>query len=125
MVDQVARVATVLPADEQLACGWSPPATARRRRSTSTAPRGLARGTAFSGHNSYAHWWPDGSPPGAVIFLRYSRTTVERYCDALGPVAIVSNPWDVPNEVAGAPMLVHRLRGDPGDPPGRVAPLRE
>jgi hypothetical protein len=46
--------------------------------------------------------------------VRYSRTTIERYCDALGPVAIVSNPWDVPNEVAGAPMLVcHRLRVAP------------
>jgi hypothetical protein len=46
-----------------------------------------------------------------VIFVRYRRATVEPYCDALGPVAIVSNPWQVTNEVAGAPMLVcHRLR---------------
>ena len=46
--------------------------------------------------------------------MRYARAAVERYCDALGPVAIVSNPWDVPNEVAGAPMLVcHCLRVSP------------
>jgi hypothetical protein len=31
-----------------------------------------------------------------------------------GAVAIVSNPWDVPNEVAGGPMVVcHRLRVAP------------
>lgn len=46
--------------------------------------------------------------------MRYSRATIERYCDPLEPVAIVSNPWDVPNEGAGAPMLVcHRLRVTP------------
>jgi hypothetical protein len=115
MVDQVARVATVLPADEQLRVRVVTASYGEAAAIDLYGPaRGLARGTALSGHNSYAHWWPDGSPPGAVIFLRYSRTTVERYCDALGPVAIVSNPWDVPNEVAGAPMLVcHRLRVAP------------
>jgi hypothetical protein len=74
----------------------------------------LRRGTALSDHISYADWWPDGSPEGVVIFVRYPRATVERYCDALGPVAVVSNRWDVPNEVAGAPMFVcHRLRVRP------------
>jgi Dolichyl-phosphate-mannose-protein mannosyltransferase len=115
MVDQVARVATVLPADEQLGVRVVTASYGEAAAIDLYGPaRGLPRGTALSGHNSYARWWPHGSPPGAVIFLRYSRATVERYCDALGPVAIVSNPWDVPNEVAGAPMLVgHRLRVAP------------
>jgi Dolichyl-phosphate-mannose-protein mannosyltransferase len=115
MVDQVARVATVLPADEQVGVRVVTASYGEAAAIDLYGPaRGLPRGTALSGHNSYAHWWPEGSPPGAVIFVRYPRMTVERYCDALGPVAIVSNPWDVPNEVAGAPMLVcHRLRVTP------------
>jgi Dolichyl-phosphate-mannose-protein mannosyltransferase len=115
MVDQVARVATVLPADEQLGVRVVTASYGEAAAIDLYGPaRGLPRGTALSGHNSYADWWPDGSPPGAVIFVRYSRSAVERHCDALGPVAIVSNPWDVPNEVAGAPMLVcHRLRVAP------------
>jgi hypothetical protein len=116
MVDQVARVATVLPADEQAGLRVITASYGEAAAIDLYGPaRGLPRGTALSAHNSYADWWPDdGSPRGAVIFVRYPRVTVERYCDALGPVAIVSNPWDVPNEVAGAPMLVcHRLRVSP------------
>ncbi|HET6833752.1 MAG TPA: glycosyltransferase family 39 protein [Acidimicrobiales bacterium] len=116
MVDQVARVATVLPADEQAGLRVITASYGEAAAIDLYGPaRGLPRGTALSAHNSYADWWPDdGSPRGAVIFVRYPRVTVERYCDALGPVAIVSNPWDAPNEVAGAPMLVcHRLRVSP------------
>ncbi len=116
MVDQVARVATVLPADEQAGLRVVTASYGEAAAIDLYGPaRGLPRGTALSAHNSYADWWPDdGSPRGAVIFVRYPRATVERYCDALGPVAIVSNPWEVPNEVAGAPMLVcHRLRVSP------------
>jgi hypothetical protein len=116
MVDQVARVATVLPAGEQAGLRVITASYGEAAAIDLYGPaRGLPRGTALSAHNSYAEWWPeDGSPRGAVIFVRYRRATVERYCDALGPVAIVSNPWEVPNEVAGAPMLVcHRLRVSP------------
>ena len=116
MVDQVARVATVLPADEQAGLRVITASYGEAAAIDLYGPaRGLPPGTALSAHNSYADWWPDdGSPRGAVIFVRYPRATVERYCDALGPVAIVSNPWEVPNEVAGAPMLVcHRMRVSP------------
>ena len=116
MVDQVARVATVLPADEQADLRVVTASYGEAAAIDFYGPaRGLPLGTALSAHNSYAVWWPeDGSPRGAVLFVRYPRVTVERYCDALGPVAIVSNPWEVPNEVAGAPMLVcHRLRVSP------------
>jgi hypothetical protein len=116
MVDQVARVATVLPADEQAGLRVITASYGEAAAIDLYGPaRGLPRGSALSGHNSYADWWPeDGTPRGAVIFVRYPRATVERYCDALGPVAIVSNPWEVPNEVAGAPMLVcHLLRVSP------------
>lgn len=116
MVDQVAGVATVLPAGEQAGLRVITASYGEAAAIDLYGPaRGLPRGTALSAHNSYAEWWPeDGSPRGAVIFVRYPRVTVERYCDALGPVAIVSNPWRVTNEVAGAPMLVcHRLRVSP------------
>jgi Dolichyl-phosphate-mannose-protein mannosyltransferase len=116
MVDQVARVATVLPASEQAGLRVITASYGEAAAIDFYGPaRGLPQGTALSGHNSYATWWPDdGSPRGALIFVRYPRAAVERYCDALGPVAIVSNPWDVPNEAAGAPMLVcHRLRVSP------------
>jgi Dolichyl-phosphate-mannose-protein mannosyltransferase len=116
MVDQVARVATVLPADEQAGLRIITASYGEAAAIDLYGPaRGLPRGTALSAHNSYADWWlRDGSPRGAVVFVRYPRATVERYCDALGPVAIISNPWDVPNEVAGAPMLVcHRLLVSP------------
>jgi Dolichyl-phosphate-mannose-protein mannosyltransferase len=116
MVDQVARVATVLPADEQAGLRVVTASYGEAAAIDLYGPeRGLPPGTALSAHNSYADWWPDdGSPRGAVIFVRYTRPTVDRFCDALGPVAIVSNPWDVPNEVAGAPMLVcHRLGVSP------------
>jgi hypothetical protein len=116
MVDQVARVATVLPASEQAGLRVITASYGEAAAIDLYGPaRGLPQGTALSGHNSYATWWPDdGSPRGALIFVRYPRAAVERYCDALGPVAIVSNPWDVPNEAAGAAMLVcHRLRVSP------------
>lgn len=115
MVDQVARVATVLPANEQSGVRVVTASYGEAAAIDLYGPaRGLPRGTALSAHNSYADWWPGGSPRGAVIFVRYQRVTVERYCDALGPVAVVSNPWDVANEVAGAPMLVcHRLDVSP------------
>jgi hypothetical protein len=116
MVDQVARVATVLPASEQAGLRVITASYGEAAAIDLYGPaRGLPAGTALSGHNSYATWWPeDGSPRGAVIFVRYPRAAIERYCDVLGPVATVSNPWDVPNEAAGAPMLVcHHLRVSP------------
>ena len=33
--------------------------------------RGLPRGTALSGHDSYADWWPDGEPPATFITVGY------------------------------------------------------
>ena len=67
LVDQAARVATVLPADEQLGVRVVTASYGEAAAIDLYGPaRGLPRGTALSGHNSYAHWWPDGSPPGAA-----------------------------------------------------------
>jgi 4-amino-4-deoxy-L-arabinose transferase-like glycosyltransferase len=109
MVDQVAAVRAVLPADERASLRVVTASYGEAAAIDLYGPgRGLPRGSALSAHNSYAAWWPDGEPVGTVIFVRYSRRLVEPYCDTVGPVASVSNPWDVPNEVAGAPLLVCR-----------------
>lgn len=115
MVDQVARVTRVLADEEQADVRVVTASYGEAAAVDLYGPdRGLPAGTALSAHNSYADWWPDDQPAGSVVFVRYPRRTVERYCDALGPVAVVSNPWDVPNEVAGSPILVcHRLQVTP------------
>jgi Dolichyl-phosphate-mannose-protein mannosyltransferase len=117
MVDQVAAVVQVLPADEQATARVVTASYGEAAAIALYGPaRGLPSGTALSGHNSYADWWPDGEPAGTVVTVRLPRRVVERYCDVLGPVAVVSNPWDVPNEVAGAPILIcRRLRVSPED----------
>jgi Dolichyl-phosphate-mannose-protein mannosyltransferase len=116
LVDQVARVVTVLPADERADVRVVTASYGEAAAIDLYGPaRGLPRGTALSAHNSYVDWWADGEPAGAVVFVRYARDRIEPYCnDVLGPVVVVSNPADVPNQVAGTSILVcHSLRVPP------------
>jgi hypothetical protein len=117
MVDQVAAVVRILPAAERPGVRVVTASYGEAAAIDQYGPaRGLPSGTALSAHNSYADWWPDGEPAGAIVTVRYPRHVVERYCDVLGPVAVVSNPWDVPNEVDRAPILVcHHLRVSPAE----------
>jgi hypothetical protein len=117
MVDQVAAVLHVLPADEQPDARVITASYGEAAAIDLYGPaRDLPRGTALSAHNSYADWWPDGEPAGTVITVRYPLHLLDRYCDAIGPAAIITNPWDVPNEVAGSPILVCRnLRVSPDE----------
>jgi 4-amino-4-deoxy-L-arabinose transferase-like glycosyltransferase len=115
MVDQVAAVVNTLPAEERedvrvVTASYGEAAAIDRYGPS----RGIPRGTALSAHNSYATWWPDDEPAGAVVFVRYRRETVEPFCTAFGPVATVSNPQHVENEVAGSPIVVcHELSVPP------------
>ncbi|MGH9110807.1 MAG: ArnT family glycosyltransferase [Acidimicrobiales bacterium] len=116
LVDQVARVVSVLPAEERADVRVVTASYGEAAAIDLYGPaRGLPRGTALSAHNSYADWWPDDEPAGAVVFVRYRRERIEPYCDdVLGPVVVVSNRAGVSNQIAGAPILVcHRLRVDP------------
>jgi 4-amino-4-deoxy-L-arabinose transferase-like glycosyltransferase len=116
MVDQVARVVTVLPADERTHLRVVTASYGEAAAVDLYGPaRGLARATALSAHNSYVDWWPDDEPAGAVVFVRYPRERIEPFCDdVLGPVVVVSNQAGVANQVAGRPILVcHRLRVPP------------
>lgn len=108
MVDQVAAVVDALPAGERADVRVLTASYGEAAAIDHYGPaRGLPRGTALSAHNSYADWWPDDEPAGTVVTVRYPRPVVERYCgDAVGSAGVVSNPWSVPNEVAGAPVLV-------------------
>lgn len=109
MVDLVAAVRDVLPDDQQASARVVTASYGEAAAIDLYGPsRGLPRGTALSGHNSYAHWWPDDESTGTIITVRYARSTLEPYCDAIGPVAVVVNPQGVENEVAGTPILVCR-----------------
>jgi hypothetical protein len=60
--------------------------------------RGLPRGYVLSADRSYADWWPERQPAGTVIFVDYTRQDLEPYCDAMGPIAILGNDRNMPNE---------------------------
>lgn len=117
MVDDVARVVAVLPPDEQedvriLTASYGEAAAIDLYGSA----RGLPRGTALSGHNSYAHWWPDGEPGGTFVTVRYPASALAPYCDVLGPVVVVRTIDRVDNQMAGTPVLVCRhLRVTPDE----------
>jgi 4-amino-4-deoxy-L-arabinose transferase-like glycosyltransferase len=117
MVDLVAAVVGVLPADEQAGVRVVTASYGEAAAIDLYGPaRGLPPGTALSAHNSYADWWPDGEPSGTFLTVRYPRRVLEPYCDAIGPVAIVVNRDKVDNEMAGTPILVCRgLRVTPAE----------
>jgi Dolichyl-phosphate-mannose-protein mannosyltransferase len=109
MVDLVAAVSAVLPADEQADVRVITASYGEAAAIDLYGPaRGLPLGTALSAHNSYADWWPDGEPSGTFLTVRYPQRALEPYCDAIGPVAVVVETDGVDNEVAGAPVLVCR-----------------
>jgi hypothetical protein len=70
--------------------------------------RGIPPGTALSGHNSFAAWWPDWEPQGTVIAIRFDRTTLESFFEECERADHVRNDVGVKNEVAGATILICR-----------------
>ena len=117
MVDVVAAVVDVLPADERAEVRVITASYGEAAAIDLYGPaRGLPRGTALSAHNSYANWWPDGEPAGTFVTVRYRPSTIAPYCDTLGPVAVVETVDRVANQVAGTPVLVcHQLRVTPDE----------
>jgi hypothetical protein len=110
MVDVVAGVTGVLPDEEQVDVHVLTLTYGEAAAIDLYGPaRGLPPGTALSAHNSYADWWPDGEPSGSLITLRYPRSALAPYCDAVGPLAVVGNLDGVDNEIAGA--TIHLCRG--------------
>jgi hypothetical protein len=117
MVDVVAAVVDVLPADQRADVRVITASYGEAAAIDLYGPaRGLPRGTALSGHNSYADWWPDGEPAGTFVTVRYQASTLAPYCDVLGPVAVVETVDRVANQMAGTPVLVcHQLRVTPDE----------
>ena len=116
MVDVVAAVVEVLPADERADVRVITASYGEAAAIDLYGPaRGLPRGTALSAHNSYADWWPDGEPAGTFVTVRYRPSALAPYCDVLGPVAVVQTIDGVANEMAGTPVLVCRLLRVPPD----------
>lgn len=117
MVDVVAAVVDVLPADQRDDVRVITASSGEAAALDLYGPaRGLPRGTALSAHDSYADWWPDGEPSGTFLTVRYPASAIEPFCDVLGPVAVVETIDGVANEMAGAPVLVCRhLRVPPED----------
>jgi 4-amino-4-deoxy-L-arabinose transferase-like glycosyltransferase len=110
MVDLVAAVADVLPAHERLGIRVVTASYGEAAAIDLYGPaRGLPRGTALSAHNSYADWWPHGEPGGSFLTVRYSRADLAPYCDAIGPLARISVPRGVDNEIDRVP--IHLCRG--------------
>lgn len=111
LVDQVATVYQSLPPDEQ-ADAWIVTASYGEAAAIDLygPSRGIPRGTALSGHNSYHHWWPDGEPSqgATVITVRYSAQRMRDYFGEVEQVGTVANPWDLENEVYGTPILMCR-----------------
>lgn len=116
MVDVVAAVVGVLPADERADVRVITASYGEAAAIDLYGPaRGLPRGTALSAHNSYADWWPDGEPAGTFVTVRYRPSAIAPYCDVLGPVAVVQTIDGVANEMAGTPVLVCRHLRVPPD----------
>lgn len=115
MVDLVAVVVGALPADERADVRVITASYGEAAAIDLYGPaRGLPRGTALSGHDSYADWWPDGEPVGTFLTVGYALAELDPFCDAVGPVAAVARVDDVDNEVAGSPIhLCRELRVSP------------
>lgn len=117
MVDLVAAVVGVLPAEQRADLRVITASYGEAAAIDLYGPaRGLPSGTALSGHNSYADWWPDDEPAGAFVTVGYALSELAPLCDAVGPVAAVAQVDGVDNEVAGAPIHVCRaLHVSPGE----------
>ncbi len=109
MVDIVAAVVDVLPADERAEVRVVTASAGEAAAIDLYGPaRGLPPGTAVSADGAYADRWPDGEPSGTFVTVRLPHAVLAPYCDALGPVAVVPVTGDVENDLAGAPVLVCR-----------------
>lgn len=117
MVDIVAAVVDVLPADERPDVRIVTATVGEAAAIDLYGPaRGLPRGTALSADGVDASRWPDGEPAGTFVTLRLPHAALAPYCDALGPVAVVPFTGSVENDLAGAPVLVCRdLRVPPNE----------
>lgn len=109
LTEQVARVIGRLPSAER-------PSVRVLTRSYGEAAaieilgpsRGIARGTALSGHNSYATWWPISALEGPVVSVRFQPAELATYFEDCQIVDEVRNCYHVRNQLAGAPIMVCR-----------------
>lgn len=119
LVDQVAAARRGLPADEQAESRVLTRSYGEAAAVELLGPdRGIPEGTALSGQNSYADWWPDGAPAetATVIAVRFRPATLAPYFGSCEVVDHLRNDAGVENETAGAPVLVCRdLRVSPED----------
>ncbi len=67
------------------------------------ASRGLPQ--PVSGHNNYGLWGPP-TGLGPILGVGDVRDTLSLVCDDVEQVATIANPWDVPNEENGQPILL-------------------
>ena len=111
LVDQVAAVRHGLPSDEREESRVLTRSYGEAAAVELLGPgRGIPEGTALSGQNSYADWWPDGEPAATatVIAVRFRPTTLAPYFDSCEVVDHLRNDAGVENETAGSPVLICR-----------------
>lgn len=115
LVDQVAKVLDGLPEEERDGATVITRSYGEAAAIELLGPtRGIPTGTALSGQNSYADWWPDGVPTGVVVAVRFDRASLEPYFEECARADLVRNDLGVKNQVAGAAILVCRgLRDSP------------
>ncbi|MDH5294918.1 MAG: hypothetical protein OEW91_14660, partial [Acidimicrobiia bacterium] len=58
-----------------------------------------------SGHNNYWLWGPP-TGDGPIIGVGPLGSVLEPICPTLRPVGVISNPWNLPNEELGTPLLL-------------------
>ena len=59
----------------------------------------------MSGHNNYWLWGPPDER-GPVIGVGPVAEVLALICDDVATVGTITNPWDVPNEEFGNPLLL-------------------
>jgi 4-amino-4-deoxy-L-arabinose transferase-like glycosyltransferase len=109
LVDQVAKVLDGLPEEERRDATVVTRSYGEAAAIELLGPkRGIPRGTALSGHNSFVEWWPDQEPRGVVIAVRFDRGSLEPFFEECERVGHVRNDLGVKNQVAGSSILVCR-----------------
>jgi Dolichyl-phosphate-mannose-protein mannosyltransferase len=115
LVDQVRAVLDALPPDERARATVLTRSYGEAAALDLLGPgRGVPAGTALSGHNSYADWWPDDRPAGTVAALGYPPAALAPYFACCEEVGRVESP--APTKAAGRPIVVCRgLRIGPAE----------
>jgi Dolichyl-phosphate-mannose-protein mannosyltransferase len=109
LVDQVAKVLDRLPDHERHDATIVTRSYGEAAAIELLGPkRGIPAGTALSGQNSFADWWPDEEPKGVVVAVRFDRGSLEPYFEECERVDLVRNDLGVKNQVAGSAILVCR-----------------